>query len=86
MLVQPCWYSQRNKKLNTSSFFNSEPRNYVSLQLTSLFQYFTVFFISLFVASIYPALITFVHHKHLLNKDIDLSAKFENYPGLIGKT
>jgi hypothetical protein len=38
------------------------------------------------VASIYPAFITFVHHKHLLNKDIDLSAKFEKYPRLIGKT
>jgi hypothetical protein len=54
--------------------------------MTSLLQYFTVFFISLFVASVYLSLITFVHNRHLLNKDIDLSAKFEKYPRLIGTT
>lgn len=38
------------------------------------------------MASVYLSLITFVHNRHLLDKDIDLSAKFEKYPGLIGMT
>jgi hypothetical protein len=52
----------------------------------SLFQYFTVFFTYLFMASFYLSLITFVHNRHLLSKDFDLSAKFDKYPGLIGMT
>jgi len=38
------------------------------------------------VASLYIALITFVHNRHFLSKDTGLSAKFENYPGLIAMT